>query len=455
MATTPSTYVWSVAVDKSGTAYVGTASPATVLRVGPDGKPFTLFETKDLSVQVVRLGPDGALYAATLPSGKVYRLKADATAKQDETSATVVFDAASWTQSHGRSEAAKTATQSRTTSPHYIWDMTFDAAGGSTSPPAGRERSIASIRPSPDAKPEVFFKSDEAAYPLAGLGREGQSDCRHGRLGLVYRISPQGKGYVLFEAPRREITSVAVAANGTIYAASVGDKSRNPLPPLPVQGAGSITITMVQPGSMQAANTSASVPEGSEIYALDEGPGAAQTLGRQGRDCLRAGRAAGRLAGAHRQSRARLPNCRRWQLRRHRAPGGAAGIEPGRRAGRKRRAEACSSARATPASWFCWARQKSTSTPATCWTQARWPALAASRSSPARADYELLTRTGNVEQPVRGERLGMVRLAAAQRRRGGFAGRPLPAMEGSAAREWNAGQRGRELFARQCRAGGG
>jgi hypothetical protein len=31
------------------------------------------------------------------------------------------------------------------------------------------------------------------------------------------------------------------------------------------------TITIVQPGSMQAANTSASVPEGSEIYALAEG----------------------------------------------------------------------------------------------------------------------------------------------------------------------------------------
>ena len=88
---------------------------------------------------------------------------------------------------------------------------------------------------------------------------------------MVYRISPQGKGYVLFEAPRREITSVAVATNGTIYAASVGDKSHNPLPPLPVQGIGSLTITIVQPGSMQAANTSASVPEGSEIYALAEG----------------------------------------------------------------------------------------------------------------------------------------------------------------------------------------
>ncbi|MGA8729343.1 MAG: hypothetical protein WB608_11390 [Terracidiphilus sp.] len=84
--TTPSTFVWSVAVDKSGTAYLGTGSPATVLRTGTqrDEKPFTLFETKDLSVQVVRVGPDGALYAATLPSGKVYKLNAAASAKQDE-----------------------------------------------------------------------------------------------------------------------------------------------------------------------------------------------------------------------------------------------------------------------------------------------------------------------------------------------------------------------------------
>ncbi|MGD0902432.1 MAG: hypothetical protein ABR924_05750, partial [Terracidiphilus sp.] len=89
--------------------------------------------------------------------------------------------------------------------------------------------------------------------------------------GLVYRIDAQGKGYVLFEAPKREVTSVAVAADGTVYAASVGDKSHNPLPPLPVQGVGMVSITVVQPGSMQAANTSASVPEGSEIYALTEG----------------------------------------------------------------------------------------------------------------------------------------------------------------------------------------
>jgi hypothetical protein len=268
LATTPSSYVWSVAVDKSGTAYVGTASPATVLRTGgrQGDKPITLFESKDLSVQVVRLGPDGALYAATVSSGKVYRLKADATAKQDEASATVVFDAAAFDESDSKDKADKSDKKS-----HYIWEMTFDASGRLYIATGGPGVIYRVDVTKPGAKPEVFFKSDEAHIRSLAWDAKGNLIAGTDGSGLVYRISPDGKGYVLFEAPRREITSVAVAANGTIYAASVGDKSHNPLPPLPVQGTASMSMMVVQPGSMQAANTSAALPEGSEIYALVEG----------------------------------------------------------------------------------------------------------------------------------------------------------------------------------------
>ncbi len=263
MLTTPSTYVWSVAVDKSGTAYLGTGSPATVLRVGADGKPFTLFESKDLSVQVVRLGPDGALYAATLPGGRVYKLNAGAAAKQDEASATLLFDAA-------KLGGAKTALD-KSSSAHYIWDMTFDAAGRLYIATGG-PGVIYRVDPGkPAAQPEEFFRSDEQHIRSLAWDAKGNLIAGSDGSGLVYRINTEGKGYVLFEAPRREITSVAVAADGTIYAASVGDKSRNPLPPLPVQGVGTVTFTIVQPGSVQATNASASAPEGTEIYALHEG----------------------------------------------------------------------------------------------------------------------------------------------------------------------------------------
>ncbi|MDR3750293.1 MAG: WD40 repeat domain-containing protein [Terracidiphilus sp.] len=276
--TTPSTFVWSVAVDKNGTAYLGTASPATVLRVGRDGKPFTLFETRDINVQVVRLGPDGAVYAATLPSGKVYQLKPDATVKQDDSSATLVFDAAQFDDSNaanGKSISSKAGSK-----PHYIWDLTFDQTGRlfiATGGPGAVYR-VAAANPQAkgdpvphQGKPEAFFKSDEAHIRSLAWDAKGNLIAGSDGSGLVYRINPQGKGYVLFEAPRREITAVAVAANGTIYAASVGDKSRNPLPPLPVQEIGTATFTIVQPGSLQTVNPSASVPEGTEIYELAEG----------------------------------------------------------------------------------------------------------------------------------------------------------------------------------------
>ena len=59
LLTTPSTFVWSIAAEppqKGGAVFAGTGSPSAVLRLGshPGEKPFTLFETKDLSVQALR-----------------------------------------------------------------------------------------------------------------------------------------------------------------------------------------------------------------------------------------------------------------------------------------------------------------------------------------------------------------------------------------------------------------
>ena len=266
--TTPSTFVWSIAADKGGTAFLATGSPATVLRIGNDQKPVTIFRTKDLNVQVVRIAPDGSLYAATLPSGKVYKLKPDANTALDDASATVVFDASKLdnsTSTDNKADADKSGAR-----PHYIWDLTFDSSGRlyiATGDPGAIYR----IDPSkPNAAPETFFKTDEAHLRALAWDSKGNLLAGSDGSGLVYRISPDGKGYVLFDSPRREVTSIAVAANGTVFAACVGDKGHNPLPPLPVQGLGSVTITIVQPGSVQAANASTSLPDGTEIYAIKE-----------------------------------------------------------------------------------------------------------------------------------------------------------------------------------------
>ena len=114
---TPSTYLWDVASDSQGNAYVATGSPATVLKVTPAGASTKLFSTKELTVQTIGVGPDGSVYAATVPGGKVYRIKPGQSGL-DESTATVVFDAAT------ERNAGKPADQAR-----YIWDLAFDAQG--------------------------------------------------------------------------------------------------------------------------------------------------------------------------------------------------------------------------------------------------------------------------------------------------------------------------------------
>ncbi len=252
--TTPAADVWSVAVDAKGRAYLGTGSPATVLQVAPDGKFTKLLESKDVSVQVVRMGPEGMLYAATLPHGKVYRIDPNA---KPGTQPTVVFD-----------------TEKISTKPTYIWDLAFDAQGRlyiATGGPAAIYR----VDPAhPDAQPEAYFTSAEQHIRCLLFGADGTLYAGSDGRGLVYRIVPDmhgkaAQGFVLFESARREVTALAQDPAGNLYAASLGEKSSTPpLPPLGPHGGGATvttTVTVLAPGSMQASGNNALLPQGTEI----------------------------------------------------------------------------------------------------------------------------------------------------------------------------------------------
>jgi hypothetical protein len=256
VVTTGSTFVWSVAADKTGNAYLATGAPAGVLRVTPGGVQTRLFSTKDLTVQVVRVGPDGAVYAATLPSGRVYRLD-PGQAGQDEAKAAVVFDP-----------------EQTTEKPKYVWDLQFDRQGRlyvATGAPGAVYR--VALTKSTAAKPELVYASDEPHIRALLVAPGGELFAGSDGSGLVYRIEPDGKAFVLFEAAKREITALALGAKGQLYVAAVGERGRSPLPPLPVTGAASVTatITIVQPGSVQAFNGNTVIPEGSDVYEIPAG----------------------------------------------------------------------------------------------------------------------------------------------------------------------------------------
>jgi hypothetical protein len=257
---TPSTYIWAVASDSQGNAYIGTGSPATVLKVTPTGTSTKLFTTKELTVQTVRVGPDGSIYAATVPGGKVYRIKPGQTGL-DETTAQVVFDAATVHPP----DAAKPGDPA-----HYIWDLAFDAQGAlyiATGGPAAIYR-VDLSKETPQA--ELFFQSDEQHIRCLLFEPNGDLIAGSDGGGLVYRIGKDRKGLVIYDAPKREVTALARSADGRLYVAAVGEKTRSPLPPLPVQGiaVATATITIVTPGSVQASSSNGLIPDGSEVDEL-------------------------------------------------------------------------------------------------------------------------------------------------------------------------------------------
>ncbi len=248
--------VWAVASDKAGNAYLATGSPAQVIRIAPDGRQTVIFTTKDLSVQALAVGPDSAVYAAALPSAKVYKLNPNGVA--DETSAQVVFD------------PAVTAEK-----PKYIWAMQFDRSGRLL---LGTGAPGAVYRLAAGAKPELVYASDEPHIRSLLIEPGGTLLAGSDGTGLVYRIGRDGKAFVIYEAAKREITSLALGPAGQIYVAAVGEKGKSStLPALPVGGAqgggtATVTVTVVQPGSTQTVSNNATVPDGSEVDLIPANP---------------------------------------------------------------------------------------------------------------------------------------------------------------------------------------
>jgi hypothetical protein len=261
LATTPSTYIWSIASDSAGNIYAAAGSPARVYRITPDGQTTAIFEPQELQVQALVVDKNdksGVVYAATAPDGKVYRLESAKGAKGDAKtswSATPYFDPGS----------------------KYIWDIVLDHAGV-LYVATGDHGEIFKV--SPNGQHALFFKSDEVHIRVLAIDPKGNLIAGSDGSGLVYRIAPNGEAFVLYSAPKKEITALAIDAAGNIYAAAAGEKRLGstvqqigvPLAP-PAQNpsapGGNITITAVPAAPMTPFPAPGlGATGGSEIYRI-------------------------------------------------------------------------------------------------------------------------------------------------------------------------------------------
>jgi len=210
LADADASYLWSVRLDPKGTLYAAGGSPAKVFRFGSNGKPAVVFDSADLSAQAIAFDSKGALYVGTSPDGKVYRVSASG-------EKSVFFD-------------PKTK---------YIWDLAF-SPDGTLYVATGDKGQVFAV--APDGKGELFYSSDEAHIRVLAFDSKGNLVAGTEPSGRILRISgsplktaakdskdsssAKAEGFVLYETSKREVTSLAVAADGTIYVSAIGEKQR-------------------------------------------------------------------------------------------------------------------------------------------------------------------------------------------------------------------------------------
>jgi len=218
---TEQAYIWSTAADERGNVYLGTGHDGRIFRVGADGKGTLLYDAPELDVTALVVGRDGALYAGTSPDGKVYRIDAQGRAAE-------YFDPTD----------------------KYIWSLVV-MADGALAVGTGDNGKIYRVRAA-NAKPEesLLIDINETHVISLAVDQQGQLIAGTDPGGLVLRISPEGKAFALYDSPLREVHSLAVAPDNSIYALALSDAASSsrgsasaPVSASPAAGAqGSTTV---------------------------------------------------------------------------------------------------------------------------------------------------------------------------------------------------------------------
>jgi hypothetical protein len=255
-------YLWALCSDSKHNLYAAGGSSAKVLRYDPAGKVSTVFQSDELVAQALAVDAHDNLFVGTSPDGKVYEVTASGEKK-------TFFD-------------PKTK---------YIWDIAIDT-DGTAYIATGDTGQIFAV--TPDGKSSLFFKSDQANIRALAFDHHHNLIAGTEPDGRVLRISqaaPDGKsrqGFVLYETPNEEVTSLLVDDSGNIYTASIGEKTRGggvafgpppvaaPTPPQPQTSAsGGIVITLESPAQAAPPQQAPSAPftplpsvSGSSVYRI-------------------------------------------------------------------------------------------------------------------------------------------------------------------------------------------
>lgn len=186
-------YVWDAVADGKGNLYVGTGDQGRIYRIDSSGKATLLFDSLELDILSLALDRDGNLYAGTSPDGTILKIDTTGGGK-------TFFDSPE----------------------HYVWDLAVDGEGRLYAA-TGEAGKIYRIDRSGEA--ELFYDSPEVnILSLLWDGKNRRILAGGEGEGLLLSIDEEGKPSVLFDAPRSEVSAIALDTGGAIYAAASGNE---------------------------------------------------------------------------------------------------------------------------------------------------------------------------------------------------------------------------------------
>jgi hypothetical protein len=192
-------FLLSAAVHPDGWV-VGTGNSGKVFHIDRKGTVTEIYAAPEPEVFAVWADPDGTVFAATSPRGKVYRIPFDKAGKAGK--ADVFFDPGET----------------------YIWTLAR-AADGALLVGTGTEGKLFRVTGKSTGKGELLYDSDDthirALEVLPGgdvlIGTAGE--------GLILRLGAGGQVRTLYDSAQPEVVGLTVAPDGTCYAAVISSEA--------------------------------------------------------------------------------------------------------------------------------------------------------------------------------------------------------------------------------------
>lgn len=182
-------YIWCLAEDSKGNIYAGTGNQGKIYKINPEGQTSLFYDSPEVAILSLAIDKNDNLYAGTAPDGLIYKISQE-----------------------GVPPITLLSSEEK-----FVFALTFDDAGNLYAA-TGTNGKIYKI--TPEGENSVLFDSEESSI-MCLLYHQGALYAGSEGKGVIYRITPDGAVSVVYQTGQKEVRTLVVNPQGTIYAGTV------------------------------------------------------------------------------------------------------------------------------------------------------------------------------------------------------------------------------------------